>query len=183
MTKYFEELDGTQLEVRDVVGFEGIYGVTECGKAISLGRESLTKNGNTRLVSEKELKIREHWNGFKIVTFNQDGKVTVRHVARLVAIAWLEPPQPDEEMVSYKDGKRSNVHASNLYWVTRSVLFKGCKQTPKMSESKARRILKAWNGRSMNKASLQQFSKHFCVSMNTISLLVRGRTFKHLRRD
>lgn len=57
--------------------------------------------------------------GYKVVSLTKDGKQTQWKVHRLVAIAFLPPPEnPSQDMVAHNDGTRDNNHFTNLRWAT-----------------------------------------------------------------
>jgi hypothetical protein len=97
---------------KDVVGFEGIYQVSDDGQVKALERD--IDYGN-RMCHRKERLLRQH--------FNSDGYYMVKlldcknhNVHRLVAEAFLGV-YPELE-VDHVDTVRTNNHVSNLRWVT-----------------------------------------------------------------
>ena len=56
-------------------------------------------------------------NGYPICSFGKSGKVVVRYVHRLVAIAFIPNPINKRE-VNHIDSVKTNCHISNLEWVT-----------------------------------------------------------------
>jgi hypothetical protein len=100
---------------KDVVGYEGIYEVSNYGKVKRL--ETLVKNKNGyRLVKEKILKIPSH---IYQSVFLSNGKIKQHYVHRLVATAFIPNPL-NKEQVNHKDGNKLNNNLSNLEWVTKA---------------------------------------------------------------
>lgn len=90
----------------DVVGYEGLYRVSDQGRVYSV------KRGKT-------LHPRRRQFGYVDVTLSKDGNVTHHLVHRLVALAFI--PNPDNKpQVNHMDGNRWNDRAENLEWVTAS---------------------------------------------------------------
>lgn len=92
-------------EWRDVVGWEGLYSVSDEGEV----RNLQTGRDVTRTDS-----------GYLFVALvRPDGFKQSRMVHLLVAAAFLEPPPTPEHIVSHEDDNRHNCRATNLKWRTR----------------------------------------------------------------
>lgn len=107
-------------EWRDVVGFEGIYQVSNYGRVKSLPRV-VRKGGKTGEVLTKEMQLtpRQDQNGYTRVYLNENGRTRFMPVHRLVAKAFI--PNPDNKpQVNHIDGNKSNNCVSNLEWCTNS---------------------------------------------------------------
>lgn len=97
---------------KDVVGYEGLYQVSNLGKVRSLDR--VVKRGwcyKGKLLTPTVNKD----NGYLYV--NLAGKNKTVH--RLVALAFIPNPE-NKPCVGHKDTNRQNAKASNLEWVTYS---------------------------------------------------------------
>lgn len=106
--------------MRDVVGWEGLYAVTEDGKVWSYPRSWVMPNGGTQSHNGFFLKQLRSTNGYWLVFLSQPGRrVKMKQVHRLVATAFI--PNPDDKPeVNHIDSDRGNNNFSNLEWVTRS---------------------------------------------------------------
>lgn len=101
-----------QIEVwKDVVGYEGIYQVSNHSRIKSLGRYSKGRVGNYVFRNEKIL-IPDTSTGYCRVTFKKQ-----HPVHRLVAIAFIPNPNNLPE-VNHIDENKLNNDISNLEWVT-----------------------------------------------------------------
>lgn len=90
--------------IRDVVGYEGLYKVTEDGRVWNVRKQRFvaqTNNGNGRLKVEL-------W---------KNGKRKNIKVHKVVALAFIPNPH-DKPQVNHLDGDKLNNHASNLEWAT-----------------------------------------------------------------
>ena len=92
--------------MKDIVGYEGYYKVTEDGDIYSIRAGRCLK---------KTLKP----NGYEYIELNVDGEVGYKRVHRLVAEAFITNPD-SKPYVNHIDGDKSNNSSSNLEWVTGS---------------------------------------------------------------
>ena len=93
-----------QIEMKPIVGWEGLYEITEDGKVYSLKRNIF-------------LKPRLSMDGYNRVCLCNDKFRREYRVARLVAETFLEKPV-DKTQVNHKDYNRQNDAMDNLEWVT-----------------------------------------------------------------
>lgn len=88
--------------MKDIKGYEGIYGITSCGRVWSY------KN-------KKFLKPADNGKGYLHVNLCKDGKVKHFSVHRLVAEAYI--PNPDNlPQINHKDENKANNCLQNLEW-------------------------------------------------------------------
>lgn len=103
--------------VRDVVGYEGLYSVTDEGDVISNRR--VIRNGRREYAREPiVLKPGYRDGGYQMVVLFRDGVGKCASVHRLVAEAFI--PNPDDlPEVNHKDENPANNRVENLEWCTR----------------------------------------------------------------
>ena len=90
--------------MKDIAGYEGIYGITSCGKVWSYKRKKFLTPG----VNNK---------GYLYVNLCKDGKVKKYKIHRLVAEAYL--PNPNNlPQVDHIDGNKMHNYLNNLQWIT-----------------------------------------------------------------
>ena len=92
---------------KDVVGFEGIYQVSNLGRVKSLSRVVNTWNAYKTLPTI--IMSQRHRNGYLACNLS--------NVHRLVARAFIDNPD-GKQYVNHKDGNKKNNIAENLEWVT-----------------------------------------------------------------
>ena len=103
-------------EWRDVIGYEGLYQVSNLGNVKSLERTVWNGKGY-RVIKEGILKAGKNGRGYLYVILFKGGKSKPCTVHRLVAEAFLENPEnlPD---VNHKDENKENNCVENLEWVS-----------------------------------------------------------------
>lgn len=103
-------------EWKDVVGYEGLYQVSDWGNVRSL---NYNKTGQIKLLKQAIAK-----DDYLVVCLHKNGKQKEGKVHRLVATAWIPNPEGKKEVGHLKtlanglEDKTSN-EAWNLAWMTR----------------------------------------------------------------
>ena len=102
----------TENEVwKDVVGYEGLYKVSDRGNVFSVERISL----NGRKIGGIILKPKYNRAGYLRVNLCKNGKVKSKLIHRLVTEAFIPNPKKLPQ-VNHKDENPSNNELSNLEW-------------------------------------------------------------------
>jgi hypothetical protein len=100
---------------KDVVGYENMYQVSNLGNVKSLARKC---SRGSRL-KERMLKPAPNKSGYLIVALCKDGKVKLRTIHQLVAIAFLNhTPSGHNIVINHKDFNKLNNAITNLERVT-----------------------------------------------------------------
>ena len=97
-------------EWRDVVGYEGLYMVSNLGNVKSLPKRARHRN-------ERTMKLSIGGGGYLYAHLRKNGKDAQKLVHRLVAEAFIENTE-DKPQVNHIDGNRCNNNINNLEWVT-----------------------------------------------------------------
>lgn len=93
--------------MRDVVGLEGYYKVTSCGKVWSVRYNRFIKPAGGE-------------GNYQMVGLHRDGKQTFDYVHRIVAKAYIPNPDPEKYTdVNHKDEHKDHNWAGNLEWCSR----------------------------------------------------------------
>ena len=101
---------------KDIIGYEGLYQISNMGRVKSL--ERTIKNGpGVRKVRER---ILEPWvgkTGYLSIPLYKDKKGKTYYVARLVALHFIPNPE-NKRTVNHKKGIKSDNRAKKLEWMT-----------------------------------------------------------------
>ncbi len=177
---------------RDIVGYEGLYAVSNRGTVKSLARVVVYSDRVKAKRKEILLKARPDRSGYLRVRLYNDGIGKTFFVHRLVAIAFI--PNPDKKPdINHRIGGIANRglnHVENLEWTTKvdnalhgfrhgdRTVKKGSKsKLSKLDESKIveiRRLLASG-------ISVKKIAEMFSVSIPTISRIRSGETWGHVK--
>lgn len=99
---------------KDVVGYEGLYQVSNFGRVKSLDRLVQRINCGCYIKKGKIKKQQDNGRGY-LTTMLCDGTQKRLYIHRLVAEAFIENPKNKKE-INHKDGNKKNNKAENLEW-------------------------------------------------------------------
>lgn len=97
------------MEIREIEGYEGLYGVAANGSVYSLITDKTRREGR--------LKDCEHTNGYRRVNLYKNGTMKHYYVHRLVAAAFIPNPEC-LPVVNHINADPSDNRAENLEWCT-----------------------------------------------------------------
>jgi NUMOD4 motif/HNH endonuclease len=173
-------------EWKDVVGYEGVYMVSNTGEVKSLKR--LDSLG--RVVSEKILKQRKHTGGYMIVNLSSPTGAKTHYIHRIVAESFIDN-KDGLPHVNHKDGNKENNSLSNLEWSTvqENIIhaFKnGLNKSPKAmlgkfgkEHNRSKSVLQYLNGNKIAEyGSISEASRNTGVAIASISRCCLGRQVK-----
>lgn len=136
-------------EWRPVVGYEGLYEVSDWGNVRSLDAYLPSKGGSVRLKRGRLLKQYTDKDGYKRVGLHCNHKQVVVGVHQLVARAFIDNPD-NLPIIDHIDSHRDNNMADNLRWFTVSL--------NNSTEQARRRKSIAASRRNDNKVRIRQYS-------------------------
>ena len=172
---------------KDIVGYKGLYQVSNLGRVKSLARKidhgTYIEDRGDVIMS---LVINTH--GYYSVVFTKNRKKKNHRVHQLVARAFIPNPE-NKEMINHIDCNRLNNRVDNLEWCTNSenqlhAIAHGLKtdigvnhKRSRLNEEEVKFIREHYRFRSpvYNTRTLAEM---FNVSRTVISTLVLGKTYK-----
>ena len=159
---------------KDVIGYEGLYQVSNLGRVKSLPVHR--KVGWANYVSkEKILKQCKNKYGYLSVCLHRGDTQRVVKVHRLVALAFIENPN-NYRCINHKNEDKSNNHVHNLEWCTYSYNNNYGTRNERVMKSTCKKVLQyakngdfiaEWNG---TRDAQRNTGVHCC----NISLACRG---------
>ena len=173
----FNDLPGE--EWRDVIGYEGLYQVSNYGRVKSF------HNNGVRTLNPSFA----DYPGYYVVNLTKNGKQQTQYVHILVAQAFIPNPE-NKSYVNHIDGDKLNNCLENLEWTTptensrhawRNGLIKSRTGTKnlhsKLTPEQVRYIRVSYKPHDEN-FSMVALARKFNVSKSTIYLVLARRTYK-----
>lgn len=105
-------------EWKDLIGYEGLYQISNYGRVKSIERVIISKKAK-REVKSRIVKPYDHSGGYIDYVLFKDGEKKHIYAHRLVAQHFLQNPNNLPE-VNHKDFDKRNNHVLNLEWCTAS---------------------------------------------------------------
>ena len=104
-------------EWKDVIGYEGLYIVSNYGNVKSIDRYVKRIDGVVQFRNGKALTKRKNQDGYFIVKLSKDGYSSYHFVHRLVGFSFVDGYFTGAE-INHKDCNRENNSYDNLEWVS-----------------------------------------------------------------
>jgi len=164
---------------KPIPGFPG-YEVSNAGQVRSFHKHFGKRGWG---LSDKPVKILSPHcghNGYYSVNLRKNRKTYRRRIGTLVILAFMGP-RPDGMEVCHNDGNPSHDHLDNLRYDTHKSNIQDAsrhgtlKGTPKFTNSQVKAIRSLY---SLGNISQSELAEKFHVHRSSISLLLRGETYK-----
>ena len=104
---------------KPIIGFEGLYEISNLGRVKSLSRYVKSKANSKMKIPERILKTGKNKCGYALVVLMKNNKRHNKLVHRLVAEAFINNPE-NYAVVNHIDGNKQNNNVSNLEWCSTS---------------------------------------------------------------
>lgn len=162
-----------------VVGYEGLYMVSNDGNVRSLGGR---RGSRPRMLKQ------EHFKGYRKVSLCRDGRGRGALVHRLVGQAFI--PNPSRlPYINHIDGGKANNKVANLEWVDQQSNVTHAWSTGLMNNRGEKhgmhkltelqvRAIKAYEDRTPARASW--VAEQYKITLNTVHDIWTGRSWAHL---
>lgn len=167
---------------KDIIGYEGLYQVSNLGKIRSFDRPIRTGKGNAtrRIHGRIHKQTIDAW-GYSCVSLNKQGVGKKSKVHRIVAIAFIPNPE-NKRGVNHIDGDKQNNQVTNLEWATikenNDHAIESGIHSAKLNLRTARIIRASYvTTRTKNEAH-KTLAKRFNVSVTSIRSVLENITFK-----
>lgn len=176
---------------KSVVGWEGLYVVSNIGNVMSLDRKSYHKKLKKEIsLKGKKLKPSFESGGYAQVVLCKDGKCVTKKIHRIVAITFLDNSK-NLPAVNHINGDIKDNRIENLEWCTlkynseHSYRVLGRIPINGQFHSKAKltetQVIEIRNKYIPYKYSFKKLGDEYGVDASTISLIIYGKNWKYLK--
>lgn len=111
---------------KDIPDYEGRYQISDTGRIYGIC--------HNRILTPKKC-----GSGYQGITLCKGGAKSRFYIHRLVAVCFLPEPDSSEYEINHKDLNKTNNHASNLEWVTRTDNFEHAYQHGRVNYQRPKR--------------------------------------------
>jgi hypothetical protein len=171
---------------RSVVGYEGLYEVSNLGRVRGVARRVWNKGGRAPHWQRVQGGVKTPWLGgpYPLIRLCKDGIKFTVPIYRLVAEAFLGSPPSAQYEVCHREGVIAGENVGNLYWGTRKenmadAVRHGSTRRAALKISKLSLADVAYIRAQRNGGmKLKLLAKQFNISIPNVSMIARGVTWK-----
>lgn len=180
------------MEWKPVVGYEGLYEVSESGLVKSLEREKFCghEGSKPQITKEKILKERICKMGYPVVSLSKDSKAKSVRVHRILALAFIPNPE-NKPCVNHIDNNPMNKSLDNLEWCTQKENMQHASKQGRMFSHQDKTLYRRNTKIDMDIArkiredrkegnSLIYISEKYEVSASTVSMICNNKIWKEV---
>jgi hypothetical protein len=169
---------------KPVVGYEGIYEVSDIGNVRSVLYRSLRYTKRT-----EPTELRKRVGKYSVVWLYRNDVKRQKPIHRLVAEAFIGPQPTLDHEINHKNGNGNFNHVDNLEWITHSenmyhsYTLPGRKRVRGENHPKSKLLAEDIPVIRRMKSDGQSYLKianHFNVSKPLIKNIIAGRAWKHI---
>lgn len=173
----------------DVVGYEGLYQISNLGRVKASARTFADKNGRVSRLKEKILKQSISNTGYYYVSLRKDNAAITTNVHRLIAEAFIPNPEK-KRCVNHIDGDKTNNAIQNLEWVTHKenmqhasganlLKYGSSRVNAKLNEEQVR-FIRANSKKNGGTMTYIEIAEKFNVSPDIVGNVARRENWKHV---
>lgn len=172
---------------KDILGFEGLYQISNLGRVKTLKREVIRRNGRKTTINEIIRKPKNHKHNYYMINLIYFKKHKVFMIHRLVAIAFI-PNTENKPFVNHKNGIKTDNRVDNLEWCTNGENIKHAHKIgliiPSRGEQHRRsrftneQILEIRE--LINKITEKEIAEIYKCNPNIINKIIHRKTWKHI---
>jgi hypothetical protein len=165
---------------RPVVGYEGLYEVSDLGHVRGIDRLIPYKGGHRARKRGKQILGVPDKKGYLHLVLCKEGRQKTFLVSQLVAIAFIPNPG-DLRSVHHKDFDQSNNAAANLAWVTHQQNIQHSVIVGRYAKKLSSKIIVEIRTRHTNGESQASIARSLGVRYGTVHLIVKGHSWGHIQ--
>jgi hypothetical protein len=169
---------------KDIIGYEGIYQISNLGRVKSLSR--IVNRSNSPMRTKEKIVQTNKWKKYHEVDLYILGKRKKFYIHRLIAIYFIPNPR-NLKQINHIDGNKGNFDISNLEWSTQSENIKHAHDfiginvpkgekhfSSKLTDDIVKEI------RATKNPNQVHLGKKYGVSPSTIRYILTRKTWKHI---
>ena len=172
---------------KQIPEYEGLYEISNFGRARSMPRVLLESRGHTRKYRSKILEGSMNDKGYRSVMLCKDFVQVLHTVARRVANAFIPNPENKAE-VNHKSGDKLDNSVNNLEWMTHqenslhrnAVLLKNVGEAVHTAKMTSTQVIEIRKMRAETKLSCRAIGEKFGVNGAAVYAAVMRRSWKHI---